>query len=417
MNKVGPIYFGVTVWGRPFCESFLNYALASLLAGGNIPALANPAGENLFLIYTTTEDKLWLQEQKLMKRLKAYMRVEFIEMSPLSEAAYQTLNNGLRSNKLYTMTCGHRKILERMYADKATGSIVLADSIYANHSISAAYQHIVAGKMAVLAFCPRFSTTAILDDLAQQHYVQEGMPLSIEPRELIKAAMRHLHTDVQMQRWLAPFCPEFMFEPNWILPDDLGLLFHSWTCWYAFINYDCLAVHNTSSLEHNTIDGTYFGENLIKEECHLMTDSDEFTLISFSPEIERRVVPIKLSEKLPRQMIQDKLKTAFVKKKIKTTSSQQTELFKLHFAHHAIFMHTADLTPACYEQQAQAQRIIDKIMNGPFTRIDQGLAWHMEHRCGFYELVRHIAKQGLLRILRKDSRLFKRLQEKGIHAR
>lgn len=364
-----PIYFGVSVWGREFCESFVNCALASLLADGNIPALSNLSEKNLFIIYTTKSDWDWLVEQPMIKLLKQYIAVAFLEMPHITKEEYLQLNNSLKSRKLYLMTLGHRQILNKMYADKAVGSIVISDSIYANNSIQSAYKHIANGKMAVMVFCPRFSTTALIDELRNSQYLRQDHPLSIDSRKLLEMAMRNLHIDMQMQDWNAPYLPEFLFETSWRLPDNAGLLFHTWTCWYSFINYARLSEHNIQSLDNNTIDGVYFGANLISKECHFITDSDEFTLISFSPHIDRKTKPI--YNFFQTKKILEIIKIIFAKKTIFGTINMQTDLFKLEFAKSPIYMHVKDLTPACFNLQSSTQAIMQKILANKSSALER----------------------------------------------
>lgn len=362
-STIGPIYFGIAVWGRSFCESFVNCALASLLAEGNIPALDNLSGKNSFLIYTTAEDRRWLESQVMLKQLKRFMIVEFMEMTPISERSYQKLNNGLHSSKLYTMTLGHRWILERMYQDKATGSIVLADSIYANKSIPSAYQYILKGKTSVFVLCPRFSLDSIVDALEEQKIYQRGKPLTIESRDLVKVAIQNLHIDMLMEQWEAPYIPEFMMEASWILPDESGMLFHTWSAWCSFINYSLLLTHNMDSLEHNTVDGVYFGANLKKEETHFITDSDEFTLISFSPHIHRRLTPLKIHNKILAKSLINSTKKTFVRNFLKRDVNTHTDSFKIEFALQPVFMHTKDLTPACHALSNETHAIMSNILH------------------------------------------------------
>lgn len=364
-----PIYFGVAVWGQAFCESFAIGALASLLAEGNIPALGNPSGKNTFIIYTRAVDWEWFQRQAIIKRLQQYMIVMFMEMMDISEEAYQALNNPLLSSKLYLMTMGHRQILDKMYTDKAIGSIVIPDSIYSSHSIQSAYQHIANGKQSVLVFCPRFATTAMIDELQEQQYIQPGQPLELTSRELVEVAMRHQHIDIQMQKWDIPYFPEFMLELGWMLPDKSGMLFHTWSCWCAFIDYGQLKTHNMESLGHNTIDGVYWSANITKETTHLITDSDEFTLISYSPHINRRQVPIRRI--LRAKSIMTPCKVAFAKRVIKNMLNEQTDPFKLEFAHQPIYMHTKDLTPVCLHLAEKTQAIMKDIINHKLTVHDQ----------------------------------------------
>ncbi|MDP3561062.1 MAG: hypothetical protein Q8R83_02640 [Legionellaceae bacterium] len=364
-SEVKSIYFGVSVWGRAFCESFINCALASLLAEGNIPALGNSSKANRFIIYTTREDWDWLIVQPLVTLLQQHMDIEFIEMSQLSEMEYKNLNNALNSRKLYLMTLGHRQILEKMFADKAVGSVIIPDSIYSNGSIPAAYQHIVNGKTGVLVFCPRFATTDIVDELRNKNYLQINQPLVIESRDLVAAAMRHLHIDMQMQKWESDSLPEFMLETSWTLPDKSGMLFHTWTCWCAFIDYNKLPEHDVSSLGRNTIDGIYFGNNLTQETSHFITDSDEFTLISFSPNLERKQTPLHWLLRSNKGKLISKI--AFAKKTLQGTFNMQTDAFKLQFAKQPIYMHTADLTLADIKLKTQTLPLIDEILKSQLT--------------------------------------------------
>ncbi|MDF1757004.1 MAG: hypothetical protein P1U74_01710 [Legionellaceae bacterium] len=356
-----PIYFGTVIWGRAFSESFVNNTLASLLAKGNIPSLDNNSGRNCFLICTTLEDRLWIEEQPLVILLKTLMKVQFLEMSLISETDYQKLNNSLRSRKLYTMTQGHLNIVARMHMDKAVGSIVLADSIYADRSIQSAYKYIIEGKKGVFVFCPRFSTEDIIENLIKQSYLHFGQPLTIEPRELVKIAMQSLHVDMLMEQWYAPYIPEFMMEAGWSFQDNSGMVFHTWSCWCAFIDYSQIKTHNSMSLGDNTVDGVYFGDNLDKEDIHLITDSDEFTLISYSPHIERRLVPMRMSRnRLSSKIICD-FKTSYVRKFLKGEGNSHTDSFKINFATQPIFMHTKDLTHDCYSLAKKTTTIMKKV--------------------------------------------------------
>ena len=365
-----PIYFGVAVWGPTFCESFVTGALASLLAEGNIPALSNNSKKNTFIIYTRKVDWEWLTMQAMVKLLQQYMQIEFIELAELSEQEYQLLNNPLKSRKLYLMTMGHRQIVNRMYAEHAIGSIIIVDSIYAKYSISAAYKHIAQGKTAVLVFCPRFATTAMIEELRERKYIIPGNPLALSSRELLAIAMRHQHLDLQMQEWDRPTIPEVMLETSWPLPNKSGKLFYTWSCWCAFVDYSKLKTHNVESLGNNTIDGVYWGENLTKESSHFITDSDEFTLVSFSSPIDRRrLIPIRRSFRA--KAIMARCKLAFARQRIKYMMHGQTDPFKLWFANKPIYMHTKDLMPDCLRLKKSTQGIINKIVNKKFTMHDQ----------------------------------------------
>ncbi|MDP3706003.1 MAG: hypothetical protein Q8R24_08860 [Legionellaceae bacterium] len=367
---MNPIYFGVCVWSRAYCELFVNYALASLLADENIPALDNSSKKNCFLLSTTKEDWQWFQSQPLFKLLQCHMDVELLEITLISEEEYQKLNNRLGLSKLYTMTLGHRQILNKMHADKAVGSIVFPDSIYSKNAISSAYKHIANGKTSVLVHCPRFSTTSIVDELRDMQYVKPGVPLTIEPRTLVQVAIQHLHIDMRMQQWEAPYAPEFFMDPSWVLPNNSGMLFYTWSCWYAFIDYAKMPSHNINSLQDNTIDGAYFDNNLKKNEAHFITDSDEFTLITFSPHMYRTIRQHSISNHFDQKAI-NLTKIDFARRKIKETMGANLSVFKSQFANKPVYWHTKDLTPSCFKLQECTMNLIKKIMSSKLSLVDK----------------------------------------------
>src|SRR3990167_10386002 len=87
-----PIYFGVAIWGKAFCQVFADYCLLSLLANGNIPALPNLSNENKFLFCTTEEDWEWLQSQPPFILLSQHITPEFVPIDLYPEENYPAHN-------------------------------------------------------------------------------------------------------------------------------------------------------------------------------------------------------------------------------------------------------------------------------------------------------------------------------------
>src|SRR3990167_10322560 len=390
-----PVYFGITVWGREYCETFADYCLASLLAEGNIPALDNSHGQNLFLICTTKVDWKWFQTHPTFKLLQKYMKTELVDLPVMSEEEYQKLNHPLYSCKLYNVTQGHLKMICRMYNDKVVGGIVYGDTIYAKHALKSAYSYILKGNKAVLFHFSRFARTKMLNHLVSEGYVKSGQALEIRCRELVKIALQHVHVDVLMQQWDSPTLSELIVECAWFLPKKKGVLFHPLSFWYVFIDYSRLLKHNTKSLETNTIDGTYLKDNFKEKDVHLITDSDVFTAISFSPDISRTQLPIsdvflnvnknpalpglflRISEEtkrltpkktnyvyLGRELSSEEfvVKMAYIKEKISLTLNAQVDTFKMSFTRHPIFLHAEDLTQECYAIEDKAKKVVDEIL-------------------------------------------------------
>lgn len=357
----GAIYFGVVFWGARFRETFVNYSLASLLAPGNIPALPNLEGKNRFLIGTTLEDWQQLQTHPTFQRLKNHIQPEFFPLQFTSEEEFRKLNNALNCCKMYNMTQGHIEIVKRMHSDGAVGSIVIPDSVYADGSINTAYQFILRGKKLILVHCPRFATNALANAWARRKYIVAGQPLVIAPRELVKEAMQYVHVDIRMQQWEAPFIPEFILDLCWPLPDQLGVLFHAVNWWQVFINYAMLPSHDTACLEDNTVDGTYLYKNFSAADVHLITDSDEFLLITFGEHLNRRLIELPNYD-FPFTAIRDLPKISVIREMIKNMMYRQIDPLKVGFFDKPIYLHSDDLTADCYRVEKKTQKVIRQLL-------------------------------------------------------
>ncbi|MDP3706004.1 MAG: hypothetical protein Q8R24_08865 [Legionellaceae bacterium] len=397
-----PIYLGITVWGREYCETFADYCLGSLLAKGNIPALDNSTGNNTFLIATTKADWQWFQTHPNFKLLKQYMKAEFIELYIVSEETYQQMNHNLNSCKLYNVSLGQTKIVSRMYRDKAVGGVIYGDTIYAQNALTSAYRFILTGKKIVMFhFCRFARTQQLLSGLMELGYIKPGKPIEISNRDLVRVALQCLHIDIAMQNWNAPVLPEFAIEMAWSLPNQKGILFHPLSFWYVFIDYSRLVNHNIECLQNDTIDSTYLRDNFTKDDAHLITDSDIFTAISFSPDLPRKPVlitdihttPINYATIGPYSMVgrftncsgvnpdfllnsaasfegklSDKdvaIKLAYLKERIylQLNTTGQIDLFKIGFTQYPIYMHSEDLDEECFTIEQNAQHVIGEIIS------------------------------------------------------
>src|SRR5579863_1492059 len=106
-------YFVVTLWGPEFRGYFLNLCLASLLAPGNLPAIAGAGNDARLLVCTTREDWEAMQNDAIFQQAREFCTPEFIDLRmpapdllrphlmerrrrqglpvPLSEADWQTI--------------------------------------------------------------------------------------------------------------------------------------------------------------------------------------------------------------------------------------------------------------------------------------------------------------------------------------
>src|SRR5438477_9854326 len=102
-RRLPPFYFMVTFWGARYRKWFCRYALPSLLAPNNIPALRH-LKDCRFLICTTGKDWARLQREPIFALLKEYMIPVFIESrpSPVYEHKYSRMSRG---HEALTVAC------------------------------------------------------------------------------------------------------------------------------------------------------------------------------------------------------------------------------------------------------------------------------------------------------------------------
>lgn len=100
------------VWGPRYVKDFLDYALASLLAEGNLRAMAG-RHEVHFAIFTTAEDRDALRGHVNFKRASRHAKIHFIIFHPHMIKCTRS-SNDLVSNpaKFALMSCSHYVALE-----------------------------------------------------------------------------------------------------------------------------------------------------------------------------------------------------------------------------------------------------------------------------------------------------------------
>lgn len=358
-----PIYFGIAIWGEDFCKKFLENCLASLLANGNIPALPNN-GHNKFLFCTTPNDWEWLKSQPLFILLSQYLTAEFM---PIKMAAGDDSQNNSESmaQKFQIVTQAHSDILDRMYREKAIGSLIFPDTIYANNSLKSVFPNILKNNIkAVLACVPRLSTPSLLNSLSEQGYIQSDTPTNIPNRTLAYNALMHMNTEVLAQNWNSLYAFDFITD-IWLPldkhPSD-GIVTHSFAWCPIFMDYSKLASHNIKCLENNTIDGAYLYSNFKIDDLYVVTDSDEFLMISYSPHTRLRIKE-KMQHNNPR--IDTIKKIAYWRKMIEMSLGGFVDPLKLELLRFPIILHSRELGKKDCQVRNKTNSIVNNILDKP----------------------------------------------------
>lgn len=279
-----PFYFNVVVWGERFRNHFLNWCLPTLLSPNNIPALLNKG--NKFLICTTPEDWEAMEQTAIFDLLKKYVEPVLMEI-PLPPPGRSGCQH---------MGIGHKLATEMTYRDRAYGVMLTPDCMLSDGSLSAIQRHAVEGKQVVLVAALRFGEESLFANLAKMgiaehdsRFGEQGRPLMITGRQLVAAGIRSFHSESLRYEWEAPYFTDFPVACWWRVPKENGIVLHCLSWAALLFDYHALECHDTSTLDHWTIDGDYVWRNVQQraDRIHVCQDSDEIMIVSWAPLSDR----------------------------------------------------------------------------------------------------------------------------------
>ncbi|MCR9191777.1 MAG: hypothetical protein NXI01_03870 [Gammaproteobacteria bacterium] len=171
------------IWGKKYIDDFFRYSLPSLLAPGNIPALAT-SYETTFLFLSKKTDVALFKRQKAFKTLETRCKVAFLEIDDLIVNGNYSTTLTLAFDR--AIKHSHEAMLETYFI------FLTADYIMANGSFLGLMRYMGKGYSGICTGNFQVNAHDIEPFLKKQLDAKTGM-LSIEPRELLKASFEHLH--------------------------------------------------------------------------------------------------------------------------------------------------------------------------------------------------------------------------------
>ena len=275
-----PFYFICVFWGGRYWREFCRLCLASMLAPGNIPALDGAIrAASRFVIVTTKVDWAALQDDPTFVLMKRYIEPLFIELP----------RPGADDNKMKIMSQGHALASEAAFRARACGVYLTPDLVLSDGSVVALQRLSRAGKKVVLCVAVRFTEEGCLPELEALGVMQPGAPMVLPARTLVGVALRNIHSETQQWEWKRSFFAKIPICPYWQVPGEEGIVMHSFSWAPLLVDYSALAEHDASTFEEWTLDGDYVHRNFgdhADEAIHVVTDSDEITLVSFTREAD-----------------------------------------------------------------------------------------------------------------------------------
>jgi hypothetical protein len=347
--ELRPFYFTATFWGPVFRGYFTDLLLASLLSPGNIPAL-NPRRKSKFLIATPRVDWDALQEHPMFRLLRTYAEPEWLEL----EVGPDDLRTDRRMG---VMSRGQHLLASRAFEDRAYGVFVTPDLILSDGSVVAMERLAEAGKKVVLAVAIRYQHDPILAEMEGAGYLKRGQPIAINPRDLMRIALRYLHSEMLRYEYDAPWFAGPPISVYWQVPGGSGMLVHSFSWCPLVVDYGALPHHDAKTFERWTLDGDYVYRNFpTPTDVHVVTDSDEITLVSFTKESD---LHYELSPYLARRAwwITDWFKPRLIRA---LKDSSMIDPLKRHIFQLPVYLHSGEISPVWAQMRSMAARIIAK---------------------------------------------------------
>ena len=292
-----PFYFLLSLWGEKYRNYFVDRCLPTLLAPGNFPVLRAADGHRL-LIATTRSDWEAMEGLPIMAKAREYVTPQFVEVglpdadsSPGGEGAIR-----------HHAKC-QKQLCEIAFRDRAYGSVVFPDTLYSTGFVTSLLRYATAGHRLVLCAALRQTEEDVLTEFAATGALPMGSklslsakPLAISQRKMADIAIRHLHPEVVIYDWDYKGAPALSAHRFWRVPGQRGLILRTFYGLPVLMDYGSIETHDVDCLERDIFENVYVRQNFSDAAaCMSCEDSDEFMLISLTPEaIGHRFIPRRL---------------------------------------------------------------------------------------------------------------------------
>ncbi|MBT3886948.1 MAG: hypothetical protein HOF70_19370 [Rhodospirillaceae bacterium] len=258
----------VTVlWGARFVDRFLSMTLATILAPGNIPALANDRRLS-YRIFTGENDERRLRASPLFQRLEQFLPVNIsvISTRPDDGKYRSAIQHYIQAMQDTRLALAPTILLQpdAIWADGALMRIAeLAD---------AGYAAIMTDGLRVIAehFMPAFEDASLKG--------ADGS-LSIRPRALMELAMDFIHPYEASVTWNSKFIHDVPFRLHWPVPGG-GIVTQGFCYNPIYLAPEKYDFGSVKAMDHGLVDAAI--TNL--DRVYYCQDSDDVALVSIDEE-------------------------------------------------------------------------------------------------------------------------------------
>ena len=258
----------VPVWGYYHVRYFLEYSLPTLLAPGNMPAVA-AALPTEFIILTSTDDEAFLRHHPAFKALAASCKVVIRLIDHLiTDGNYST-----------TITLAYAETI-RETGDAMVDTcfiFLVSDYIMADGSLGHAIKRVLGGASAVVVG----NCQVVLEDAMpwlQRRLAKRKHTLSLHPRELMGWALNHLHSATLANTVNIPFNHNSHTNRLFWRVDGNTMLGR-----FYLMHMLCVRPEVTNFIIGASCDYSFIPEMCPSGNVETITDSDEYLVVELQP--------------------------------------------------------------------------------------------------------------------------------------
>jgi hypothetical protein len=262
------VKFVLPVWGYSYVHYFLECSLPTLLAPGNVPAVAS-ALPSQFVILTSADDATYLREHPAFKRLAAACETEIRLIDHL-------ITDG---NYSATITLAYAEAVRELGEQMLDTCFffLVSDYIVANGSLGNAFRRMQKGISAVVVGNFQVTREDALPWLQQQLAANKDT-LALPPRTLMRWALNHLHPITLANTVNIPFSHNWHTNRLFWRVDGNTILGR-----FYLMHMLCVRPETTDFIIGASCDYSFIPEMCPSGSFEAITDSDEYLVTELQP--------------------------------------------------------------------------------------------------------------------------------------
>ena len=239
---------------------FLDVCVPNQLTRGNLEAL--PAGSR-YRLFTAPADVDTFEQSPVLRRVREIMPVDLVVVPELSATS---------KSRFTRMTACHRRALADARDAGAAVIFMCADHLISEGTFAAVVRRHDAGSRAVLCTGVWVDRDAFLDALRAR-----GGLRAMASREIVSVALEHLHPSTRALMVDGERTARRPHNVYWNVPGH-GILARCFDLHPLMVD-----PRHRDVMPQETIDGHYVRHACpVREEVHVVVDSDEFVIIEMS---------------------------------------------------------------------------------------------------------------------------------------